>query len=199
MQLRQAEQTLSEFQQKYITQQVQLKQLMKDQSMMKDEEGADSDNQQKQQYESLISEIKELRKQIFSNQPPAASRKPSAQLLQALRDAASGSVPPSPLDKGNNNPAKPPAQKDHNKEELRSQLVAAESRAAQATSRMVALEEELQSYQAYMRESIPNYQRQIQALQLEIKTLKKGKTTESAQKQIADRNKDTADGKLPPI
>lgn len=208
LQLRQAEQTLSEFQQKYISQQVQLKQLLKDQqTSAAGLVEIDSNNPQQQlQYDSLMSEIKDLRKYILSNQSSTVSRKPSAQLLQVLRDAVTGSVPPSPLDKGTNvvaNPVKPPVQKDANKEELRSQLGAAESRAAQAASRVASLEEELRSYQTYMRESVSNYQRQIQALQQEVKTLKmpnvKLAVNDPKQKSDSVDKKDNRDFKLPPL
>ena len=203
LQLRQAEQTLSELQQKCISQQVQLKQLIGQQPLAKDEKENHLD--EKQHYENLLSEIQELRKLLLNN-PSAVSRKPSAQLLQALRDAAGVSIPPSPLP---SNPGKPPSQKENSKDELRSQLVMAEARAAQASSRVAALEEELQTYQAYMRESLPNYQRQIQALQQEVKSLKlqltSGKpsamsvSTMGQQKQIGDKKDGIVDLKLPPI
>lgn len=58
-----------------------------------------------------------------------------------------------------------PPQKAEHPSHLKVQLIEAEEKVAQLSSKQVALEEELRSYQNYMKEIIPQYQKQIKALQ----------------------------------
>lgn len=145
------------------------------------------------QYENLIEEIKELRRQIFSKDA-VPSRKPSAQLMQVLRDAVSGGALVPGKDDALN--GKAAVRTDRDKDEIRTQLVAAETRAAQSLARQAALEEELQSYQKYMKEIVPQYQRQIQALQNE---LQKRKRADAPTKPAQPTQDKVSEGKLPPI
>jgi hypothetical protein len=213
MQMRQSEVNLAQLQQKYISQQLQLKQLLTQKPLLKSD-GSDQVEQEKKtesaaQYENLISEIKELRRQIFSKEA-VVSRKPSAQLMQVLRDVVN-SAPPTPHDRSMSKidvqPVPVVKKDDRTQDSMRSDLVAAETRVVQATTRQAALEEELQSYQSYMKEVVPKYQRQIQSLQQELQKYKAAHTQQVRAKQAsaaleskpsASTNK-SDDVKFPPI
>ena len=222
---------MAQLQQQYITLQIQAKQLISQQSLhaaqTSSADAASSEKLYKEElehsakhYQNLCEEIKELRKQLMSKDFSAnqvTSRKPSAHLIQVLKDVVASSAPTTERGKGDLKPSAdsdnasprslfppPPtkAMKSKENDELRTQLIAAESRAADLASKQISLQEELSSYQTHMREIIPQYQKQIQQLQAQVQTLKKktsSKKSEGHHKETLKIENSSPDKSNPPV
>jgi hypothetical protein len=131
------------------------------------------------------------------------SRKPSSQLVEVLKEVMSGrnsgrqtpQRPSSGKESSESLPAisalqsrplsakmksiesnqqQPAPSVQHDTFYFKNQLLVAEEKLVHMTSKQTALEEELKAYQNYMKEIIPQYQKQIKALQLKQKQSLKG-------------------------